>query len=617
MFNFRRILPWVSIAFSPLLVFLTLSAGLIGVDPDMRWGLFRRALFLLGAVGLLGTTCLQWIRVLDQRLISRSDELEGTEPALESRPKSSQMEIVSIKSSMSPHSKPLQRWIALAAVTFTVVVIGITYVGLKSGWRFTQRPATNGYYGMLGEAFTQGKTYLPIDPDPGLANLRNPYSPAARSGLNVYDGNLTYYQGKYYIYWGPAPALILAILKILGAPPFGDDVVSFIAVSVISLVSSLIIFRLKSIYFKGLPLWLMVAGLVVVATIHPMLWSQNSAGILSAAIASGQAFLLGGVYFMINALTKANARTTNCAAAGALWALAMASRLTIVTSVIVLLMGVTIILFRRIRQTHTYKIEVVNMLSLLAAFGLILGLLGWYNQIRFGSPFETGFRYTLAAEDKNVQLASGTLFSVRYLVPNTLNYLFAPIRLIPKFPYLRAVYSAGYAPFNALLPRLGVPADYTVEDANGLVFAAPALLFALIFARKWLYDEITRVSGNDSPVIKATDRAITDQGPLGSLLLFSGLAGALPVFLIFHSTTRYEMDFVPLLAIVAVLGMWRLYEDTRPYPIQSRLATGAILLFVIAGTLVSLLLAVSGAGSNFDDLNPSLFSFLVNFFPHW
>ena len=89
------------------------------------------------------------------------------------------------------------------------------------------------------------------------------------------------------------------------------------------------------------------------------------------------------------------------------------------------------------------------------------------------------------------------------------------------------------------------------------------------------------------------------------------------IFALFYSTTRYELDFVPLLAIVAVQGMWRLYEDTRPYPIQSRLAAGGILLIVTAGTLVSLLLAVSGAGSNFDDLNPGLFSFLVNLLPHW
>lgn len=613
----RRILSWATIAFFAVLVVLSLFAGLMGVDPDMSWGLHRRAVFVIGAIGLLGAIFLQWIRVLDQHVISKRTVLEGNEALLERRSKSSQLEYASVQPLSSPHPKQIRNWITLSAVTFTVAVIGITYIGLESGWRWTQWPATTTYYGMLGEAFTQGKTYLPIEPDPGLASLQNPYSPPARSGLEVYDGNLTYYQGKYYMYWGPTPAVVLAILKLLGVPTFGDHVVSFVAVSVIFLFSSLIIFHLKKVYFKGLPLWLMIAGLIVVATIHPMLWFQNSAGVLTAAISSGQAFLLAGVYFMVKALTNPNTKTANYAASGALWALAMASRLTMAMSVIVLVIGVTILSFRRANLMNSHKTEIVNVLSLLAALGFILGLLGWYNLIRFGSPIETGFRYTLTVEDKNAQLASGTLFSMRYLIPNTLNYLLGPLRLISKFPYLRAIYAPEYSPFPELLIKFGVPAYYTVEDATGLIFAAPTLFFAVIFVRKWLLNEIPRQSVNDSPGINTSGWVLPNQASIGSLLLLSGLAGSLPVFALFYSTTRYELDFVPLLAIVAVQGMWRLYEDTRPYPIQSRLAAGGILLIVTAGTLVSLLLAVSGAGSNFDDLNPGLFSFLVNLLPHW
>jgi hypothetical protein len=319
---------------------------------------------------------------------------------------------------------------------------------------------------------------------------------------------------------------------------------------------------------------------------------------------------------VVRALTDKNAGATNYAAAGALFGLAMASRITTVASVIVLVLGVAILALRRAGATHGHKAEAVNMVSLLAPLGLVLGLYGWYNLIRFGSLFETGFRYTFTEFDMSAQLRKGTIFSLHYLVPNTLYYLLAPLRPISSFPFLRAVYYE-YPLFTQLLTRFGVPAEHRVEDATGLVFAAPSLLFALTFARKWFYDEIPRESGKDAPAIKAAGWTLTDQGSLGSLLLLSGLACVVPIFLFFYTTTRYEMDFVPLLAIVATLGMWRLYEDTRPYPIQSRLATGAIILIVTAGTLVSLLLAVIGAASRFDDVNPGLYSFLVNFLPHW
>jgi len=609
---FRRLLPWVTIAFFSLLVLLSLSAGLTGADLDMRWGVFRRAVFVSGSAGLLGAACLQLIRVLDKRILSKIHHVEASEPELEVQFPHSQTKSVSIRPLLVPTAKRHRRWIALA-VAITVAVIGIAYVGLVSVWRWTQWPATDTYYGMLGDAFTQGKTYLPIEPTPGLSNSQNPYEGWSAKGGIV---NLSYYQGKYYMYWGPAPAMVLAILRIAGAPILGDDVVVFASISFIFLFSCLIVFRLEHAYFEGVPLWLMIAGVVIVGTIHPMLWFQSSPGILTAAIASGQAFLVGGVYFMVRALTDTNAGPGNYAAAGALWGMAMTSRLTTVAAVIVLVLGVMIHSLKRAGSMHRHRTEVVNLVSLMAPVVLILGLYGWYNAIRFDSPFETGWRYQFVGINPNDQIARGTHFNWRYLAPNAIHYFLTPIRPISSFPYLRAVYYE-YPLFAGLLSRLGVPADYTVEDATGLVFAAPTLLFAMTFARKWLYDEIPRQTGNDPPLIKAAGWTSIDQGPLGALLLLSGLAGVVPIILFYYSTTRYEMDFVPLLAIVAVLGLWRFYEDTRPLPIQSRMATGTIILIVTAAPLVSFLLAVSGAGSNIDDLNPDLFSFLVNFLPHW
>jgi hypothetical protein len=539
--------------------------------------------------------------------MSRRQALEGIQPQPEMG--------APIERTIPLPAGPERRWTALAAGALTVVIIGITYVGLVSVWHWTEWPATTTYYGMLGEAFTQGKTYLPIEPPSELASLENPYARGAWAPLNG-AANLSYYQERYYLYWGPAPAVVLAVLNMLGAPGLGDQVVVFAAISFILLFSSLTIFRLKRVYFEGLPLWLTIAGLVVVATIHPMLWFQNSPSVVTAAIASGQAFLVGGVYFVVRALTDKNAGPTNYAAAGTLWALAMASRLTTAAPVSMLILGVAILALRRARASQGHKAEAVNMVSLLVPLGLVLGLYGWYNLIRFGSLFETGFRFQFTEFDLSAKLDKGTIFSLRYLVPNTLYYLLAPVRPISSFPFLRAVYYE-YPFFTQLLSRFAVPAEYRVEDATGLVFAAPTLLFAVTFVRKWLYDEIPRESRKDPSAIHAVGRPLTDQGSIGSLLLLAGLAGVVPIFLFFYTTTRYEMDFVPLFAIVAVLGMWRLYVDTRPYPIQSRLATGAIILIVTAGTLVSLLLAVIGAASRFDDLNPGLYNFLVSLFPHW
>lgn len=611
---FRRLLPWVTLALFSFLVVLSLSAGLTRDYPVARWGPFRRAAFMFGAAGLLGAACLQLIRVLDKHAIARSRILEGTGFEVETRSPSSQAKAVPVEALMPSLARPNRRWVSLLTTIFVVMIIGVTYVGLASVWHWTEWPATTAGYAMLADAITQGKTYLDIDPASA-------------------DINLSYFKGRYYWYFGPAPAVALAILRMFGAPSPGDEVVVFAAISLILLFSSLIVFRLKRVYFARLPQWLTIAGLVTVATIHPMLWFLNSADLGTAAIACGQAFLVGGAYFMVRALTETNAAPAGYAAAGALWGLAISSRLTTAAPVIVLVLGTAVLALSKAGQVHRHRTEAINLVSLIVPLVLVLGLHGWYNAIRFESPLETGWRYQIyivrrfgspvetglgspiTATDKNGQIARVTAFSVRYLVPDAFYFLLAPIRPISRFPYLRPVYGS-YKPFNRLLPGLGVPAVYNVDDAAGLAFAAPTLLFAIVFARKWLYGGIPHLSGNDLHVVRAGWTPV-DQGSLGSLLLIGGLAGVLPVILYFFSAIRFEMDFVPLLAIVAVLGMWRLHEDTRPFPIQSRLATGAIILIVTAATLGSFLLAVSGAGSRFDDVNPSLLSFLVGFLPHW
>jgi hypothetical protein len=113
---------------------------------------------------------------------------------------------------------PERRRTALAAGALTVVIIGITYVRLVSVWHWTEWPATTAYYGMLGEAFTQGKTYLPIEPPSELANLENPLCAGAWAPLN---GPTSYYQERYYLYWGPALAVALPHSSMLGAPRSG------------------------------------------------------------------------------------------------------------------------------------------------------------------------------------------------------------------------------------------------------------------------------------------------------------------------------------------------------------------------------------------------------------
>ncbi len=81
----------------------------------------------------------------------------------------------------------------------------------SSAWKFSngsllaQNPG--GYYHHATDALLQGNSYLGIIPRPELAELSDPYD----SALNVpyRELDLSYFQGRYYFYWGMAPVVLL------------------------------------------------------------------------------------------------------------------------------------------------------------------------------------------------------------------------------------------------------------------------------------------------------------------------------------------------------------------------------------------------------------------------
>ena len=107
------------------------------------------------------------------------------------------------------------RWgrdVVLGAVC--VLVIGVFAWSAKSGmlearaWR-----AQDTYYNLLVRALRAGQLNLPMEVPPGFAQLANPYDPIANRAYRSMDGHplhdLSYYQGKLYLYFGITPALVL------------------------------------------------------------------------------------------------------------------------------------------------------------------------------------------------------------------------------------------------------------------------------------------------------------------------------------------------------------------------------------------------------------------------
>ena len=96
--------------------------------------------------------------------------------------------------------------VLVAAVTWFYAYLATSHVDHP----FTFNRGATDYYHHLVEGFMQGQLSMTIRPDPELATLADPYDPLERVRIG-HPGlaDASYYKGRYYLYFGAAPAMTL------------------------------------------------------------------------------------------------------------------------------------------------------------------------------------------------------------------------------------------------------------------------------------------------------------------------------------------------------------------------------------------------------------------------
>ena len=104
---------------------------------------------------------------------------------------------------------PLSRLVQCSAIGVVVVAVGSYYLWelRAAGYRFDWVHDQSGYYNYLGRAFAHGQLELPIKPSPKLLAVPNPWDPAVDDSYKMHD--MALFKGRYYLYHGPGPAVIL------------------------------------------------------------------------------------------------------------------------------------------------------------------------------------------------------------------------------------------------------------------------------------------------------------------------------------------------------------------------------------------------------------------------
>jgi hypothetical protein len=326
-------------------------------------------------------------------------------------------------------------------------------------------------------------------------------------------------------------------------------------------------------------------------------------GIYEAAIAAGQALLLLGLVFafeVVWAASEVRPSRWRLLGAGTAWGAAIATRVSAVLPVAVFVL-LTAALAVLPGKMPTRQARWRRFLATTAWAGvpvaLTLAALSVYNRLRFDSWTEVGVKY---------QLNTFPFITGKAFVPlNVFSYLFRPLGLSCRFPFLSALYNIGPLGF----PRwLHWPPGYsTVEPASGLLLtspfawlALPALVLIVRALVRW-----GRTPGR---------RFVFDQRQRATIFCvasFLALASLMPLVFIaaFDATMRYLGDLSTGTMLLAVWGAFSLYTEL-PGRWPRRAFVAALVLLAVATVIIGGLLGFQGYDEMFKYHNPALYSAL-------
>lgn len=518
--------------FGTFIILLMLFANQMGLQSFPTWGIRRTALLIFGML------------LLTVAIFYREDNIIGSFFS-------------------SSDSRLYLGLILLNGVIFLI------YLWFASDGLWKTLPNETNYYDFQADAFAQGQLELDVQPDQALMAIpdQSIYEPDRREGIPVlWDATL--YNGKYYLYWGPAPALLITPVKLFYKEDISDKFLALLFLIGSLAFLNLIILDLWRRYFSHLPRWVNLSAVAFAGLVNPMPYIMVEGRIYEAAIVAAQFFLMGGFYFLLPALDKPT--KPRLVLAGTFFALAIGSRTTVLPAI-----GLLSILFL-IWAIQTQRPRLTPILLSFAIPLLVGGLMyGWYNLARFDSFTEFGYRYQLTSY--NLYDKIGETFAVEYLPPNLYKTLLNPLEVRDTFPHLFPTRWAGPAWLTNYHPKMYM--TFT-ENITGLLVGSPFVLFALlafINPRKDLRWTLASLS-----------------------LAFLGVFFTLQAF--FFVAMRYMLDAVPTLALVAVVGYWHGFEIFKNRKAYTAV-TSTILIFTI---VVSLLISYSGNLELFRIHNPDL-----------
>ena len=397
---------------------------------------------------------------------------------------------------------------ATYAAVAVIVLAWYGYVGVRTNPSLIHGQPV-GLYDRLTEGFVAGQTHLMLVPDPRLKTLSNPWA-GAQGIPRAHDA--TYFNDRYYVYFGAAPTVVLLVpWRVLTGTFLPDGAATGIFCTVGFLLALSFYRRCERLFFPALGRgWIFVFGLMIGLGSFVQ-FELRSKDFYQVPIACAFACGLGVAHALLTAAAARSVRRQAAALALAslLGGLAVGARPNYFFALgSVAFVGVWL-WWRQARINGVSSRSGWWLLAAMAGPASLIGAtIAAYNYARFGSLLEFGLRYQFAAVD----MREIKLFGVERLRLAFEGYVLAGRDYVRYFPFIRQT-----------------------SENIGLLTWAPFALVALA----WPLTSLTTAGRTRAWVLGVGGLWLIALLNFGSLMLY------------YYVFDRYVLDFLPAMMLVA------------------------------------------------------------------
>lgn len=320
------------------------------------------------------------------------------------------------------------------------VVLGFTAILLAGAFFFVRiNPACrqnlavhHAQYQELAEALSEGKVSVG-DAEEALLAVKNPYDTIALQAAGIgYRADYAYHDGKYYVYFGIVPVLLLYLpYYLLTGGALQNYVAVFVFFAGFIIAAAGFVYELMKRYFKEQPFYLWAVGTGMLVGSYSMFYLLIRPDLYHVPIVASAMFATEGLWLYLAGLNRPKKAVGLYAFGSFCMALTAGCRpqFILFAALAVVLFWERVFVKRELFSKKGWR----QTAALVVPYVLIAAGLMAYNALRFGSPFDFGASYSMTSNDMTHR---GT--NLERILYGIWYFLFEPMQLEGKFPYLQS-----------------------------------------------------------------------------------------------------------------------------------------------------------------------------------